>query len=54
MKKTPGDSYDLEDEEELDSEREILKGKQNGYRRSGLQVQAYLSCSTYQICHPIV
>ena len=50
VKKTPGDSYDLEDEEELDSEREILKGKQNGYRRSGPQVQAsqIFKCTQYQ------
>ena len=53
MKKTPGDSYDLDDKEEFDSEREILKGKQNGYRRSGPQVQAsqifkYTQCQ-YQL-----
>ena len=40
MKKTPGDFYDFEDVEEFDSETELLKGKQSGFKRTGPQVQA--------------
>ena len=39
MKKTPGDKYDIEDEVELDSEREIFNSKHTGFRRNGPQVQ---------------
>ena len=39
MKKTPGDLYDFEDVEEFDSETELLKGKQSGFKRTGPQVR---------------
>ena len=39
IQKSPGDKYDVDDEVELDSEREILKGKQSGFRRNGPQLQ---------------
>ena len=37
VKKTSSDSYDKQDEEELDSERDIIRGKQNGFRRNNPQ-----------------
>ena len=39
VKKTPGDMYDRQDEEEFDSEKEVLHGKHKGFRRNGPQVQ---------------
>ena len=39
-KQSPGDIYDNEDVIELDSEKELLKGKQSGLRREGPQVQS--------------
>ena len=39
-KRNTGDNYDHEDEIELDSERELLKGKQNGFKRVGPQSQS--------------
>ena len=38
-KNSPGDTYDKEDEIELDSEKELLAGKHKGFRRVGPQVQ---------------
>ena len=41
IKKTQGDeTYDKGDEVELDSERVLLQGKQNGFRRGGPQVKS--------------
>ena len=40
LKKTPGDKYDVEDESEFDSERDILKTKTMGFRRNNPQVQS--------------
>ena len=39
VKKTPGDMYDRQDEEEFNSEKEVLHGKHKGFRRNGPQVQ---------------
>ena len=39
-KSSQGDIYDKEDESELESEKELLKGKQRGFRREGPQVQS--------------
>ena len=46
---SPRDIYDKEDEIELDSEKELLLGKQNGFRREGPQVQSvqFFPC---QVC----
>ena len=46
-KRNTGDNYDHEDEIELDSERELLKGKQNGFKRVGPQSQSEQSFN----CH---
>ena len=40
VKKTPGDKYDNQDEVEFDSEKEIFRGKQNGFRRNSPQVNS--------------
>ena len=37
---TTGDNYDKEDEIELDSERDLIRGKQQGFRRVSPQVQS--------------
>ena len=39
-KESPGDKYDKEDENKLDSEKELLKGKYKGLKRVGPQVQS--------------
>ena len=39
-RRTTGDNYDKEDEIELDSERDLIRGKQQGFRRVGPQVQS--------------
>ena len=39
VKKSPGDIYDRQDEEEFDSEQQIFQGKHKGFRRTGPQVQ---------------
>ena len=46
---SPRDIYDKEDEIELDSEKELLLGKQSGFRREGPQVQSvqFFPC---QVC----
>ena len=42
-KQSPRDHYDKEEEIELDSEKELLLGKQSGFRREGPQVQSVQS-----------
>ena len=44
-----GDSYDEKDETELDSEKELIKGKHSGFRRDGPQVQS-VQLYQCQIC----